>query len=383
MANAAALLPAQVSQTTYDTGRAIALWSSAFEILAPARGEAYKNTYQLLKKAKWLLKGNIEASFHAYGVKELQPLPIWLYGEIYRGRNDFLHGNPVTAERLTIEPSQRSYLYYAPLLYRMALTAYLNLVWKGKIPSRDDTDAFGAAVSDSMGFESHQLIIEAAILTAMEPAKDDRVLTRNSSAEDVPFNSSNFNLTLTKFAKPSPSAATAGRFRPVRRAVACVGWEWRTAYPMLRSAELTFRDIVAVARMRAFGDRALTRTVILSGVALSCLALAAAGVLMLGRAHDPGSIRSYTASHKALKIALVEPAAQAQMEPVAIATAAPSGPDVRVKTAAVHDNIRAPAEQAAALKSVPLPRVKPRAMMAAVPLPRERMVEKAPECRRR
>src|SRR5687768_2542688 len=77
---------------------------------------------------------------------------------------------------------------------------------------------------------------------------------------------------------------------------------------------------------RRAGDRALTRTVILSSVALSCLALASAGVLMFGRAHDPGSIRSYTASHKSLKIALVEPAAQAQMERVAVA-AAPSGPD--------------------------------------------------------
>ena len=88
---------------------------------------------------------------------------------------------------------------------------------------------------------------------------------------------------------------------------------------MLRSAELTFRDIVTVARLRALhcaGDRALTRTAILSGVALSCLAVAAAGVLMLGREHDAGSVRSYTASHKALKIALVEPAAQAQMETV-------------------------------------------------------------------
>ena len=51
---------------------------------------------------------------------------------------------------------------------------------------------------------------------------------------------------------------------------------------------------------------------------------------MFGRAHDPGSIRSYTASHKSLKIALVEPAQQAQMESVAVAKAAPSGPDVRV-----------------------------------------------------
>jgi hypothetical protein len=127
------------------------------------------------------------------------------------------------------------------------------------------------------------------------------------------------------------------------------------------------------------GDRALTRTAILSGVALSCLALAAAGVLMLGREHDAGSIRNYTASNKSLKIALVEPAAQAQMEPVtAIAAATPSGPDVRVKTAAVHENVRVPAQQIGASK-VPLPRVKPRAMLAAVPLPKERVVEKAPE----
>jgi hypothetical protein len=124
-------------------------------------------------------------------------------------------------------------------------------------------------------------------------------------------------------------------------------------------------------------DRALTRTVILSSVALSCLALASAGVLMLGRAHDPGSIRSYTASHKSLKIALVEPAQQAQMERAAVAAAVPSGPDVRVKTAAVHDTIRAPTGQAAALKTVPLPRVKPRAMLAAVPLPRERVAQVA------
>ena len=148
---------------------------------------------------------------------------------------------------------------------------------------------------------------------------------------------------------------------------------------MLRSAELTFRDIAAVARLRALATAPSPALSSSPASRCRCLVLASAGVLMLGRAHDPGSIRSYTASHKALKIALVEPAQQAQMEPVAVASAAPSGPDVRIKTAAVHDNIRAPAQQAAALKAVPLPRVKPRAMMAAAPLPRERVAEKAPE----
>ena len=194
--------------------------------------------------------------------------------------------------------------------------------------------------------------------------------------------SSNFNLTLTKFAKPSPSAATAGHLPLRSAAVACVGWEWRTAYPMLRSAELTFRDIATVARMRAWRPRPhphchpLQRRAVVPGPGLG------------RRSHARSRARPRFDPQLYRQPQVAEDRAgragrQAQMEPVAVASAAPSGPDVRIKTAAVHDNVRAPAQQAAALKSVPLPRVKPRAMMAAVPLPRERMVAKAPELRRR
>ena len=53
MANSAARLPAGVALTTYDMGRAISLWSSAIEILAPAKGEAFRGVYALLDKIEW------------------------------------------------------------------------------------------------------------------------------------------------------------------------------------------------------------------------------------------------------------------------------------------------------------------------------------------
>jgi hypothetical protein len=128
------------------------------------------------------------------------------------------------------------------------------------------------------------------------------------------------------------------------------------------------------------GDRAVNRSAILSGVALSCLALASAGVLVLGRAHDPGSVASYTASQKSLKVALVEPAQQAQMEAsTAVAWATPSGPDVRIKTAAVDiatpvvekPVVEAPASRprAAKVARVPMPPVKPAQLAAKLPEP--------------
>jgi hypothetical protein len=53
-------------------------------------------------------------------------LACWIYGELYKARNDFAHGNPVDANRLRLE-SGRYLHYYASPLYRMALTGFLNL----------------------------------------------------------------------------------------------------------------------------------------------------------------------------------------------------------------------------------------------------------------
>src|SRR5262245_3487344 len=55
MANVAAQLPSNGDFTPYDSGRAVALWASAFEILAhPGEGQSgHLQVYELLEKVTW------------------------------------------------------------------------------------------------------------------------------------------------------------------------------------------------------------------------------------------------------------------------------------------------------------------------------------------
>jgi hypothetical protein len=46
-----------------------------------------------------------------------------IYERLYRARNDFLHGNPVTDETLRLERCRQSALHFAAPLFRLALTA--------------------------------------------------------------------------------------------------------------------------------------------------------------------------------------------------------------------------------------------------------------------
>ena len=124
MANAAALMPAGADARQYDTMRSIALWASAFEILKPARREAFANIYALLERITWNLtacKGQIYACF---GDNKVRNLPCWLFGEIVRLRNDALHGNHITAESLRPAPAKQSLAMIAAPLYRMALPLF-------------------------------------------------------------------------------------------------------------------------------------------------------------------------------------------------------------------------------------------------------------------
>ena len=120
------------------------------------------------------------------------------------------------------------------------------------------------------------------------------------------------------------------------------------------------------------GDRTLSRNVTIASAALGCICIAAAGAALLGRDHDAGSLPSYVASHKALKIAWVEPEQQAQFErDPHIATNSAPKPDA--KTASRFDDtfgqlaVNAPAIAPA---QVPLPHARPRKLMAAkLPVP--------------
>jgi hypothetical protein len=168
MALSASMLPGNVETTIYDIGKSIALWVSAFEILAhpgESRG-GFHQVYQLLERAEWKLSDCKQPSYKPFGYKAGQPLrilPVWLYGELNRARNDFLHGNPISNSRLIVPPGKQALHLYAAPLFRMALAAYLEL----KINTRHaDRDEAGFKPYEH-NFGGYQRDIEAAIATIL------------------------------------------------------------------------------------------------------------------------------------------------------------------------------------------------------------------------
>src|SRR5208282_3002693 len=120
-------------------------WVSAFEILAhPGTSDVgYKQVYKLVEKTTWNLTECKEVVYEPYGHKPGQPkrtLPVWLYGELNRARNDFLHGNPITDSRLIVPPGKQPLHLYAAPLFRMALAAFLDLKMDMKPPKEGETE---------------------------------------------------------------------------------------------------------------------------------------------------------------------------------------------------------------------------------------------------
>lgn len=132
------------------------------------------------------------------------------------------------------------------------------------------------------------------------------------------------------------------------------------------------RPAIAHAHGSRAPDRTLTRNVTIASAALASVCLIAAGVAVLGRDHSAGSLPSYIASHKALKIAWVEPEQQAQFERNPKLAADPKA-DLPIQTAsrfdAAFDALGANAP-AIAPAQVPLPHAKPRKLtVAKLPAP--------------
>jgi hypothetical protein len=143
MANFASLLPSNAQVTNYDLGRSVALWVSAFEILVhPGQGQSgFLQVYDILDKVDWGLTQCREKTYEAHGFKPGQQkrnLPCWIYGLIYNARNQYLHGNPISAEALVAPKSKRNLFSYAPILYRMALAGFLGLNWTESEPTEPE-----------------------------------------------------------------------------------------------------------------------------------------------------------------------------------------------------------------------------------------------------
>jgi hypothetical protein len=176
MANSAALLPAGADATMLDIGRSVALWSSAFEILAPARREAYLEVYALLDKNTWHYTPCRELKYEAYGFardQTLRNLPCWLFGAINHARNDYLHGNPIDRHRLIVPPAKRPLHYYAPPLYRLALAAFIELHYAPS-PRRDNETEYEAYLRNHHVFGHYQGDIEIALSSIMYTADEWR-----------------------------------------------------------------------------------------------------------------------------------------------------------------------------------------------------------------
>ncbi|PCJ69264.1 MAG: hypothetical protein COA62_11595 [Rhodobiaceae bacterium] len=158
MANQACLMPAGPEMTTYDVGRSIALWVSAFEILAHpgANGKSNKNVVcELLGRTPWLTNSRES--------KPKTERACEIYKRIDNARNKFLHGNEITDETLSFRGTDHNLFRLAAPLYRMALTSFLSLQFQAPAPSKDDTTALGIEMSDSVEFKSNQKIYEKAL----------------------------------------------------------------------------------------------------------------------------------------------------------------------------------------------------------------------------
>jgi len=171
MALSASMLPGNVEVTVYDIGRAIALWVSAFEILAhPGNsGVGFKQVYKMLEQPEWNLSDCQAAIYEPYGWKYGHPkrsLPVWLYGELNRARNDFLHGEPIPAERLIVPPGKRPLHLYAAPLFRMALTGHLDLKMDRR-PAREGETDYEAYRAYMHEFGGCQRDIEVALATIL------------------------------------------------------------------------------------------------------------------------------------------------------------------------------------------------------------------------
>lgn len=179
MANRAAAVPALSDISIYDVGRSMALWVSAFEILAH-KGEKSRSdlftVYDLLRKSPWSLKKIKKRSYIAHKAKDRQQLACWLYGELYKRRNDFLHGNPVTKNVLKLRKSKYLLNQYAAPLYRMALASFLSLDFN----SRDMSDV--KMFSERTWNKHFQTNYENALITSIQISTTPRRPERSSRA---------------------------------------------------------------------------------------------------------------------------------------------------------------------------------------------------------
>jgi len=169
MANEAGRIPALTAAIFYDTGRSLALWVSAYEILAHPGGAGqsnFKTVSAVLESVKWL-NTKLSAATHVIPGKTPQhkQLATWICKKVYDLRHDFLHGNDVEGPALML--NGKPVIDFAACLYRLVVTGFLDLHFNVPTPPSEDAEAVGAFAAQRMKFNKFQRAYEDALLAAM------------------------------------------------------------------------------------------------------------------------------------------------------------------------------------------------------------------------
>ena len=165
MAHHASLLPANQDTRHFDYGRQIALWVSAFEILAHP-GSAPVDRWavcRLLDSAYWTMDENKRKDLPVGKRPGTSvTLPSWLYLRLHSVRNGYLHGNPVDSTTLHVPTVGRLLADFAAPLYRMALTAFLDLRPKG-LTSAATQEQLLEAHAEALAWDDHSAAFEESV----------------------------------------------------------------------------------------------------------------------------------------------------------------------------------------------------------------------------
>ena len=153
MAYHACQLPAGQDAEKFDYGRILALWVSAFEILVhPGKGGKPKINYicELLRTNEWM---KIECKEKACAI----------YKKMYKLRNFFLHGNPVSIEQSRSVMAHDKLFGLSSQLYRMALASFVNLKREQTEADQEDIESIARKIEERITHNHYQRDFEEAI----------------------------------------------------------------------------------------------------------------------------------------------------------------------------------------------------------------------------
>lgn len=173
MAYHAAQMPAGADAMLHDYGRLIGLWVAAFEILVhPGKGEKSDRdkVFRMLNRVDFVNRSMSHRRYKLHPKRaKRENISCWIYNQIHSCRNDFMHGNKVDEASLKLACSRRPILSYAPILYRLALTAFLNMQFDQPAPVDASGEAFANWHAERWEFYRPQKNLEEAVLLSRTP----------------------------------------------------------------------------------------------------------------------------------------------------------------------------------------------------------------------